>query len=63
MLHRIRLAFETPAYKAVTGTIEVDETYVGGKGTNMHAVEAQSRFSRGTAGTPDKTARSGCQRA
>ena len=37
MLHRIRLAFETPAYKRMTGTIEVDETYIGGKGTNMHA--------------------------
>lgn len=37
MLHRIRLAFETPAYKRMTGTVEVDETYVGGKARNMHA--------------------------
>jgi transposase-like protein len=31
MLHRIRLAFESPTYDRLTGTVEADETYVGGK--------------------------------
>ena len=43
MLHRIRLAFETPAYKKMTGTVEVDETYVGGKARNMHMWQRQIR--------------------
>ena len=44
MLHRIRLAFETPAYKQMTGTVEVDETYVGGKAKNMHKWQRQIRI-------------------
>ena len=44
MLHRIRLAFETPAYKQMTGTVEVDETYVGGKAKNMHKWQRQIGF-------------------
>lgn len=44
MLHRIRLAFETPAYKKMTGTVEVDETYVGGKAKNMHMWQRQIRI-------------------
>ena len=38
MLHRIRLAMQTPTMAACCrGDVEVDETYIGGKARNMHA--------------------------
>src|SRR6266545_893817 len=37
MLHRIRLAMQTGSFEKFSGTVEVDETYIGGKARNMHA--------------------------
>jgi hypothetical protein len=37
MLHRIRLAMETGSFLKSGGEFEADETFVGGKATNMHA--------------------------
>jgi transposase-like protein len=37
MLHRIRLAMQTRSFRKMTGHVEVDETYIGGKARNMHA--------------------------
>src|SRR5918993_479997 len=37
MLHRIRLAMQTKSFGKIDGTVEVDETYIGGKSRNMHA--------------------------
>jgi transposase-like protein len=31
MLHRIRLGFASPTYERLTGEVEADETYIGGK--------------------------------
>src|SRR5262249_46165271 len=43
MLHRIRLAMECGSFdKKMSGEVEVDETYVGGKVRNMHK-ERQER--------------------
>jgi transposase-like protein len=36
MLHRIRKAMETGSFQKLSGDVEVDETFVGGKAKNMH---------------------------
>jgi transposase-like protein len=36
MLSRIRLAMQTRSFNKMSGTVEADETYVGGKRGNMH---------------------------
>jgi transposase-like protein len=36
MLHRIREAMKTGTFKKLSGTVEGDETFVGGKAENMH---------------------------
>lgn len=37
VLHRVRLAMTVGSIEKLSGEIEVDETYVGGKSKNMHA--------------------------
>jgi transposase-like protein len=37
MLHRVRLAMQSENGGKMNGTIEADETYIGGKSRNMHA--------------------------
>jgi len=37
MLHRIRLAMKSGTFNKLSGTIEADETFIGGKAINMHA--------------------------
>src|SRR5205085_386262 len=37
MLHRIRLAMATGSFEKLSGQVEADETFVGGKAKNMHA--------------------------
>jgi len=53
MLHRIRLAMQTGSFKKLGGTVEVDETYIGGKARNMHKA-VKARKITGTGGK-DKT--------
>ncbi len=36
MLHRIRLAMQTGSFMKLSGEVEVDESYIGGKSRNMH---------------------------
>jgi transposase-like protein len=43
MLHRIRLAMQTKSFLRLSGEVEVDETYIGGKARNMHASERKRR--------------------
>jgi len=52
MLHRIRDAMEARSLAKMTGTVEVDETYVGGLAKNMHM--SARRHLTGTGGS-DKT--------
>jgi transposase-like protein len=37
VLHRIRVAMEVGSFEKLSGTVEADETYVGGNAINMHA--------------------------
>jgi transposase-like protein len=53
LLHRIRLAMQTGTFEKLSGTVEADETFIGGKARNMHAKERARRIT-GTGGA-DKT--------
>src|SRR5437762_10031058 len=37
MLHRIRLAMQDGSIEKFSGKVEADETFIGGRGRNMHA--------------------------
>jgi transposase-like protein len=52
MLHRIRLAMQSGTFETLSGEIEADETYIGGKAENMHKWkrEAMGLQGRGTVG-------------
>jgi transposase-like protein len=51
LLHRIRLAMQTGTFKKLSGTIEVDETAIGGLARNMHkSVRARKITGTGSAG-------------
>lgn len=52
--HRIRLALQAGSFEKLTGEVEVDETFIGGKARNMH-IDARERRITGT-GPKDKTA-------
>jgi transposase-like protein len=54
MAHRIRYALHHGSFEKMTGHIEVDETFIGGKARNMHVAQRRRRIT-GT-GTKDKTA-------
>ncbi|MGA7234290.1 MAG: IS1595 family transposase [Bryobacteraceae bacterium] len=56
MLHRIRLAMQAGSFRKFSGTVEADETYVGGKAANMHAYKLEQLKMRGLvrAGTEGK---------
>jgi transposase-like protein len=54
MLHRIRLAMQTVSFDKFSGTVEVDETFIGGKARNMHKSAKARKGIKGT-GTVGKT--------
>lgn len=39
LLHRIRLAMRTGTFKKLSGTVECDETFIGGLSKNMHRAD------------------------
>ena len=51
MMHRIRFALHSGSFKKLSGHVEVDETFIGGKARNMHASKrAQKIKGRGVTG-------------
>ena len=54
MDHRIRFALTTGSLSKLSGEVEADETFIGGKARNMHVAQRRRRIT-GT-GTKDKTA-------
>lgn len=54
MDHRIRLAMQEGSFKKLSGDVEVDETYIGGKARNMHKEVRARKVGRG--GVAGKTA-------
>lgn len=55
MLHRIRLAMQSKSFGKMGGTVEVDETFIGGKARFMHK-EKRDRVIRGRTGMVGKVA-------
>jgi transposase-like protein len=53
MMHRIRLALQDESFGKLSGHVEVDETFIGGKARNMHLDKRERRIT-GTGGK-DKT--------
>lgn len=49
MLHRIRTAMATKSFRKLNGEVESDETFIGGKGINMHAGKRKAK-GRGAVG-------------
>jgi len=51
MLHRIRLAMQTGSFTKLSGDVECDETFVGGKAKNMHKSKREKKIQgRGSVG-------------
>ena len=53
MMHRIRFALHSGSFEKLSGHVEVDETFIGGKARNMHP-DKRARKITGTGGK-DKT--------
>jgi transposase-like protein len=51
MMHRIRLAMQQGSIEKLSGHVEADETYIGGKARNMHKSKREQKITgRGTSG-------------
>jgi transposase-like protein len=50
MLDRIRLAMQTGTFEKLSGHVEVDETWIGGKPRNMHAAKRKAKMGDSTRG-------------
>ena len=51
MMHRIRLAMENGTFEKLSGEVECDETFIGGKAKNMHKWKREQKIKgRGSVG-------------
>ncbi len=44
LLHRLRMAMQTGTFEKLSGQVEADETFVGGKAKNMHASKREAKI-------------------
>lgn len=58
MLHRIRLAMQSRTFEKLNGSVEADETFIGGAARFMHKSK-RDRVIKGTGGTAGKIAVAG----
>lgn len=59
MLHRIRLTMQTEPYGKMAGTVEADETFIGGKAQLMHESKRVAKMhGRGAGGSGKPVKRS-----
>jgi len=56
MLHRIRLSMQAPDGGKMSGSVEIDETFIGGKARNMHPAKRQRVLSDSKGGSIGKVA-------
>lgn len=54
MAHRLRFALKDGGFRLLSGEVEADETFIGGKARNMHIEKRKRRIT--ATGTKDKTA-------
>ena len=50
MLHRVRLAMQSGTFEKLSGEVEADETFIGGKSNNMHLLKRIGKQVRGEMG-------------
>ncbi len=50
MMHRLRLAMQAGSLEKMSGEVEVDQTFIGGKARNMHLSKREKKI-KGTGGT------------
>jgi transposase-like protein len=55
MLHRVRLAMQNGTFAKLSGEVEVDESFIGGKARNMHK-DKKARVITGTGGNDKEIA-------
>jgi transposase-like protein len=55
MAHRLRLALHQGSFDKLSGSVEIDETYIGGKSRNMHPAKRQRVLAGHKGGHAGKT--------
>ena len=63
MCHRIRTALQDKEFRKLMGIVEVDETFIGGKGHNKHRSKQGTRQRTDSTLSPPSSAQSSARAA